>query len=78
MTWSKRCTDIVFEAGKLDANLTQKYQYISSHIEDEFGYQFCRDFSRYLYLHYIEGDAAKFREDFDKAYIKYLDFSTKK
>lgn len=78
MTWSKRCTDIVFEAGKLDANLTQKYQYISSHIEDEFGYQFCRDFSRYLYLHYIEGDAAKFREDFDKAYIKYLDFSTQK
>ncbi|CAX39902.1 conserved hypothetical protein [Candida dubliniensis CD36] len=78
MTWSKRCTEIVFEAGKLNGTRTQKYDYISSQIEKEFGYQFRAHFSRYLYLHYIEGDAAKFRADFDKAYTKYMNLPTDK
>lgn len=72
MIWSKRATQIVFEASNVDSPfIKDKVQYISSHIRDEFHRNCSNHFARYLLLHYIDGEGYGFREAFDEAYLKH-------
>lgn len=71
MTWSKRATQIVFEASNVESQFQKdKIQYIRQHIQNEFHYSCSAHFARYLLLHYVDGESYDFREAFDEAYKK--------
>lgn len=79
MTWSKRATQIVFEASNVESQFQKdKIQYIRQHIQDEFHYNCSAHFARYLLFHYVDGESHDFREAFDEAYKKIQNSSYEK